>query len=386
MRTASLGFALAYVVLSASGVRADRPEARPEKSPAERQSYVAELRKLYAGAPVTWPPPTIDEGVEWRELGPLPEVTHPEDNSGNPQKIKLGKQLFFDPRMSSSGQIACASCHDPDLGWADGRATSFGHSRTLLNRNSPSILNSAFRKSFFWDGRAPALEDQAHDVLHNKNEMRSSAEVVLKNLSAQPGYVAQFDEVFGPDKVTIDNAILAIAAFERTIVGGRSHFDYFLKGRQKWLTDEALAGLHLFRTDARCMNCHHGPIMTDDKFHDLGISNYGRRHEDLGRYGVTKDPADVGAFRTPSLRNVMNTRPYMHSGLFSLDELLVLYNAGMPNPRPRKSQANDPLFPTKSPLLKELNLNDQDFTDLKAFLSSLSEPHLRVLPPELPGL
>ncbi len=313
-------------------------------------------------------------------------MPHPADNLSTPEKVKLGKQLFFDPRLSGSRQIACASCHDPDLGWGDGRTVSFGHDRTQLTRNAPPVLNSGFRKTLFWDGRANSLEEQAAQVVNNPSEMHSSGGVVVKHLSVLPGYVKQFESVFGQGGLTMKNSIRAIAAYERTLVGGKSRFDYFLNGKQKALTDEALSGLHLFRTTGRCMNCHHGPLMTDEAFHNIGLSNYGRRYEDLGRYHVSKDAADVGAFRTPSLRNVMSNGPYMHSGMFSLDEVLTLYNSGMPNLRRRKSQADDPLFPTKSPLLKPLNLNDRDFADLKAFLASLSEPHFRVDPPALPGL
>lgn len=394
--TAGLLAGVAFVLgFGANLARAEKPEARPELNAEQRAAFIAQLRDDYAKPPAEWPAPTIDDkliddGVGWSELGRLPEVTHPESNPGTPEKIKLGKQLFFDPRLSGSGQIACASCHDPDLGWGDGRTVSFGHSRKVLARNSPPILNSGFRKSLFWDGRADSLEDQAMQVVNNPDEMHSSAGVLVENLQDIPGYVEQFDQVFGGESkgssLTMENAIAAIAAYERTVVGGRSRFDYFLNGRSKALTDEALAGLHLFRTTGRCMNCHNGPLMTDDRFHNLGLSNYGRRFEDLGRYNVTGDPADVGAFRTPSLRNVMNNAPYMHGGKFSLDEALVLYNSGMPNLRRRKHQADDPLFPTKSPLLKPLGLNEQDFVDLKAFLNTLSEPHIRVEPPELPGL
>ncbi len=364
---------------------AARPEPRPPKSPVERKVYIEKLRELYAGEPATWPAPQLDAGVEHRELGPMPAVQHPPENPGTEAKIELGKMLFFEPRLSGSKQIACASCHDPDLGWADGRATSFGHNRTQLSRNSPAILNSGFREHLFWDGRADSLEDQAAKVLNNQDEMHSSQNIVIEHLAELPTYRAKFDAVFGPDGLTYENAIHAISAYERTVVGGTSRFDSFLKGRQQALSDEALAGLHLFRTNARCMNCHNGPLLTDDKFHHIGLSNYGRRFEDRGRYEVTEDPEDVGKFRTPSLRNVVNTAPYMHSGLFDLDEVLRLYNSGMPTPRPRKDQADDPLFPKKSPLLEVLNLNSQDLTDLKAFLASLSESHRRVETPNLPA-
>lgn len=383
LRSALLSFVIGATLGSHS--LAARPEPRAPKLPAERKAYIDELRKLYAGEPDTWPAPTLDAGIDHRELGPIPEVEHPAENPGTDAKIELGKMLFFEPRLSGSKQIACASCHDPDLGWADGRATSFGHNRTQLGRNSPAILNSGFRKHLFWDGRASSLEDQAAKVLNNQDEMHSSENIVIEHLADIPAYRAKFEAVFGPEGLTFDNAIRAISAYERTVVGGTSRFDSFLKGRQQALSDEAIAGLHLFRTEARCLNCHNGPLLTDDEFHHIGLSNYGRRFEDLGRYEVTKEAADVGKFRTPSLRNIVNTAPYMHNGLFDLDEVLRLYNSGMPTPRPRKDQMDDPLFPEKSPLLKVLNLNSQDLADLKAFLESLSESHRRVETPNLPA-
>lgn len=374
---------LASLAISTSGL-ADRPKPRPSLSPEERTAHIERLREEYAKPRDEWPAPNVDEGIEWQELGPIPKWTHPEENPGTKEKIALGKMLFFEPRLSGSGQIACASCHEPDMYWSDGRAVSFGHNRTQLTRNAPSILNAALRSSFFWDGRAESLEQQAHDVLMNQDEMHSSEEIIAENLAEMPEYGDRFEEVFGDRKPTLERVTKAIAAFERTIRGGRSRFDYFLNGKSKALTDEELAGLHLFRTTARCINCHHGPLMTDDKFHNIGLSNYGRKFEDLGRYLLTDDPKDIGAFRTPSLRNIAATAPYMHNGMFTLEELLTLYNAGMPSPKPRKNQVDDPLFPKTSPILKILHLNEQDFVDLTAFLKALSEPPRRILPPKLP--
>lgn len=376
---------LLFVVIPANHSLAARPEPRPSLTPEERAAHIAELRELYSQPRDEWPAPHVDEGIEWQELGPIPKVTHPADNPGTPEKIKLGKTLFFDPRLSGSGQIACASCHEPDMYWSDGRAVSFGHDRKQLARNAPSVLHAGFRNSLFWDGRAESLEEQAEAVLNNQDEMHSSEEFLIENLANIPEYGERFAEVFGDSEISMDRVTQAIAAFERTLVGGRSRFDYFLNGKQKALTDSELAGLHLFRTTARCMNCHHGPLMTDDKFHNIGLHNYGRKFEDLGRYRITNDPKDVGAFRTPSLRNLAATAPYMHNGMFTLEELLTLYNAAMPHPKPRKNQVDDPLFPTTSELLKVLHLNEQDFVDLTAFLEALSEPPRRVLPPKLPG-
>jgi cytochrome c peroxidase len=361
-----------------------RAEPRPEMDAAERGVYLKRLRLLYSTEPANWPAPTLDPEVEHRELGVLGPATHPEDNPPTPAKVELGKLLFFEPRMSGSGQLACASCHDPDLGWADGRTASFGHNRRLLARNSPSILNGGRRSTLFWDGRAASLEEQAHLVMTNIDEMHSGDAVVVDQLAKVPEYLKRFRDVFGVERPALKEVGMALAAFERTISGSTTRFDSFVRGRHSALTDEALAGLHLFRTDARCLNCHNGPLLTDDKFHNLGLSFYGRRFEDLGRYNHTKQPADVGKFRTPSLRDVTHTAPYMHNGLFDLQELLMLYNAGMPRERRRRDQLDDPLFPEKSPLVKPLGLNKRDLADIEAFLGSLAQPHRRFPPPTLP--
>lgn len=368
---------------------ADAPERlppRPERTVEERTSRAQELRQIYAGDPATWPAPHVDPDVAWKEIGLLPDVVHPADNPHTAAKEALGKTLFFDPRLSGSGQIACASCHDPDLGWADGRTTSFGHSRKQLARNAPSIRNTAFQQRLFWDGRAESLEDQARQVLMNPDEMRSGPEHVVDLLKSEPGYQQLWQQAFGAEPVSIDRAAEALACFERTVVGGSSRFDSFMRGNPAALTDEALLGMDLFRREARCINCHHGPAFSDGGFHDLGLSNYGRPFEDIGRGRITNDPADTGKFRTPSIRDATATLPLMHNGLFELQVTLTLYNAGMPTPVRKESQADDPKFPVKSPHLKPLGLNKQDLADLTAFLTSLEETKRRVRPPEIPGL
>jgi len=373
----------------ASAVAQEPPERlapRPERTAEERKARAAELRRVYAEDPSTWPAPHVDPGVNWKEIGLLPEVDHPADNPHTTEKETLGKTLFFDPRLSGSGQIACASCHDPDLGWADGRTTSFGHSRKQLARNSPTIRNTAFQQRLFWDGRAESLEDQARQVLMNPDEMRSGPETVVALLEKEPGYQELWQKAFGAEPVSIDLAAQALACFERTVVGGTSRFDSFMKGGSAALTDEALLGMDLFRREARCINCHNGPAFSDGGFHDLGLSNYGRPFEDIGRGRITNDPADTGKFRTPSLRDATATLPLMHNGLFELQVALTLYNAGMPKPVRRENQADDPRFPVKSPLIKPLGLNKQDLADLTAFLTSLEETKRRVRPPVIPGL
>jgi cytochrome c peroxidase len=213
------------------------------------------------------------------------------------------------------------------------------------------------------------------------------ADVVTQTLAAQPGYRAAFAKAFdGDEKISMARVAQAIATFERAIVSRRSDFDRFLKGEHDAMSDAAVRGLHLFRTDARCANCHMGPTLSDEQFHDLGPSYYGREFQDLGRYEVTKDPKDVGKFKTPSRRNVTRSAPYMHNGLFDLMGVLRAYNAGMATLQRKPEQANDPLFPTKSPHLRPLGLNANDLSDLRAFLESLEETRLRIRPPELPGL
>jgi cytochrome c peroxidase len=363
--------------------KAMRLAARPRLTAEQRAEWAARLRELYAEAPDRWPQAVVDSSVQAAELGPLPDVPHPADNPFSKEKAELGKLLFFDPRLSGSGQIACATCHDPELGWADGRSTSFGHARQPLRRNAPAVLNVGLATPLFWDGRAATLEEQAMAVLTNPAEMRGEPADIERALSVVPAYRERFRDVFGDDEITFHEVVQALATFERTIVGGRSRFDVFLKGDRGVLSDSALIGLHLFRTEAGCMNCHHGPTFSDGKLHDLGLSYYGRKYEDLGRYRITDEAGDVGRFRTPSLRNVTATKPYMHNGLFPLAGVLNMYNAGMPTLRRKAAHADDPRFPTKSPLLKPLGLNRQDLEDIEAFLTTLEEPPWR-LRPDLP--
>ncbi|MFG0266965.1 MAG: cytochrome-c peroxidase [Rhodopirellula sp. JB055] len=357
---------------------------RAERSAQERIAWGRHLRENYGKDPSQWPAPKIDEGASWQELGLLPAMQHPSENPYSEPKAELGKLLFFDPRLSGSGQIACASCHDPDLAWADGRTTSFGHSRELLRRNAPTVQNSGYFKHLFWDGRAGTLEEQVIHVLENPSEMHASEQDVVREFENLDGYRDRFAAAFGTEDVTFKRIAQAIACYERTIVGGNSPFDRYLKGDEDALSDSAIVGLDLFRREARCIHCHNGPMFSDSQLHDVGLSYYGRKFEDLGRYAVTGNANDVGRFRTPSLRNITRTRPLMHNGLFELPGVLNMYNAGMPTLRRKESQLGDPLFPQKSHLLKPLGLNKQDLADLIAFLTALEEPKRRTWPPELP--
>ena len=380
-------FALALCLALACAAPQSRPAVDSSAaSSAASNAAEPDLHALYSQDPALWPAPTLSVGVEHRELGLL-AVPVRDASPAARAKEDLGQLLFFDARLSGTGQMACASCHDAELGFGDGRAMSFGHGGLALARNAPSLWNTALRTSWFWDGRASSLEDQAALVIGNAQEMHGSVESAVAIVASSRGYRARFAEAYGDEQVTAERLLGALAAFERTLISDRSSaFDRFLSGERDALGDAELRGLHLFRTKARCLNCHSGPLLTDERFHNLGLTYYGRELEDLGRYRVTKDPADVGAFRTPSLRNLGRTGPYMHNGLFELEGVIHMYSAGMPRIEPSEAQKDDPLFPRKSPLVERLDLDAQEKGDLAAFLRSLTERKRRIRAPELPSL
>ena len=330
------------------------------------------LRRLYQQPVSAWPAAQVDAGGEWQEMGILPPVVHPADNPPSPAKVALGQRLFNDPALSRSGQIACASCHERDLAFADGRRVSFGHDRQPGRRNAPSVLMSAYAAPLFWDGRAATLEDQALLPIADPKEMAFSADEAAARLRAQADYRAQFNAVFGNDAVTPQQLAQAIATFERSLAPRSNRFDRFLAGRRELLDDTQLQGLHLFRTKARCMNCHNGPALTDNGFHNLGLHFHGGRRQDLGRYEITGDAADSGRFRTPSLRGVARTAPYMHNGsMRTLDAVLLFYNVGGGKPRARDGVAGTGPFPQPDPLVQPLGLNAEERQALQAFLEVL---------------
>ncbi|WP_166766990.1 cytochrome-c peroxidase [Xanthomonas euroxanthea] len=334
---------------------------------------VACLRLAYAGPQASWPKPEISEGAVWQELAPLPaKAPTPADNPTTVQKVALGRKLFEDPRLSSSGQIACANCHDPELGWGDGRSVSFGHNRQQGRRNAPSVAMSGFAESLFWDGRAGSLEEQIRHPIEDGKEMAFSLPAMVERLNQSDDYPGEFGHVFGSSRITEKDIAQALAAFERSLVPRANRYDRFLQGQRELLNDQQLWGLHLFRTKARCMNCHSGPTLADNRFHNLGLHFYGRQRQDLGRYEVTQDVRDSGKFRTPSLRNVRKTGPYMHTGGFAdLRSVVNAYNAGMPRPKPKGEQIDDPLFPKPDPLLRPLGLQKEERDAIVAFLETL---------------
>ncbi|OXA90501.1 cytochrome-c peroxidase [Flavobacterium hercynium] len=352
---------------------------------------IQELRKLYSsGDPSTWPAAQLHENVDkttFQDIGVLPAMPYPAYNPYSEEKQSLGKVLFFDPRLSSSGQIACASCHNPELGWTDNLTRSFGHDRQTGKRNSMTILNSGYATSLFWDGRAKSLEDQAQFPIGDPLEMNEKLTIAVDKIAKVKGYKPLFEAAFGDSKVSLQRIQYAIATFERSIKSPKSKFDHFVSGKSEAYTDQQVKGLHLFRTKAQCINCHNTPYFSDNQFHNDGQTLFGTKFEDFGRYNVTKDVKDIGKFRTPTLREVANTKPWMHHGHFpSLLDVVELYNLGNPSPVQKRylGTARDSLIPKSDPMLQKLSLSKEEIGDLLAFIETLSTPNQRIMIPALP--
>ncbi|MGC0153391.1 cytochrome c peroxidase [Chromobacterium vaccinii] len=342
-----------------------------------RQQYLR-YRSGQAAQP-DWPAPTLDADAlpGFRDLGLLPAMPFPADNPYSPAKAALGEKLFFDVRLSRNDRIACASCHDPAHGWADQREVSSGHIGQLGGRNAPAIVNSGYAASLFWDGRAASLEQQALGPIANPLEMHQPLAAAAAKIAAAAEYPPLFAAAFGDARVDADRLARALATFERTLISHDSDFDRFLKGDAQALSDQALWGLQLFRTKARCLNCHNGPLLSDQRFHNLGLHFIGRDREDRGRGAVTGRNEDVGAFRTPGLRELLYTGDYMHSGdmpLFTDDGsgVLEFYNNG--GNEVAAAGLEKYTQPKTSPLLKPLGLGDAEKRALQAFLQALSGP------------
>lgn len=332
-----------------------------------------------------WPLPTIDSGVEWKEMASIPRDTAFFTQQDRPEVI-LGKMLFFDPKLSKSNQISCSNCHDPEIGWTDKRRVAMGSDHLMGIRNTPSLFNIANREILFWDGRATSLEEQAHGPLTAHNEMAMDVTELPNKLSKIEGYKSYFENAYGDSAITYERIVKALAIFQRTIKSQPSRVDKFMDGNHQALNEQEIYGMHIFRTKGRCMNCHHGQDLTDDEFHNIGLTYYKRQYEDLGRFNITKDPEDVGKFKTPSLRDLLNTRPWMHNGLFDdLEGIVNIYNSGMHmiDPSPEKKLA-DPLYPVTDSLLKPLELTKDEKKALVAFLEALSGTRYKMKRPDFP--
>jgi cytochrome c peroxidase len=277
----------------------------------------------------------------------------PEDNPLTAEKIALGKQVFWDTRWSRNGTVACVSCHDPKHGWGDPRQFSIRFDGKPTPRHSPTLVNRLFSDQQQWAGTRTSLEDQALKASDQNPEL------LVKNLGAIPAYQEQFRKIFGTD-LNAEGVAKAIAAYERTILSGNSPYDRFVAGDHSALAPAAQRGLVLFEGKARCVTCHAGFNFADESFHNLGVG-MDREDPDLGRYGVTKNEADKGAFKTPTLRDVAGRGPYMHDGsLKSLEEVIAFYNQG--------GQKN----PWLSKAIQPLHLTADEQADLVVFLQSLT--------------
>jgi cytochrome c peroxidase len=295
-------------------------------------------------------------------LGLDPDAFYvPADNPMTVEKIELGRLLFFDKRLSKDNTVACANCHIPALAFTDGQAVSAGIKSLQGGRSAPTAINRAFSKAQFWDGRAATLEEQSIGPFINLIEHGfQDYDEMIQKMKRIEGYRKQFKKVFGAD-ITIEGVGKAIASFQRTLISGNSPADRFDYGEDDHaISESAKRGLNLFREKARCTKCHSGFNFTDEKFHNLGIG-WDTGNLDLGRYMVTKLKADIGAFKTPTLREISNTPPYMHDGRFAtLEDVVAFYNdGGIPNP-------------FLDELMLPLELTEQEQKDLVAFLRTLT--------------
>jgi len=317
---------------------------------------------------------TIDiAGMRVPDIGPLPTaVPTPPTNLNYKSKVTLGEQLYFDGRLSKNGAISCAFCHTPGLGFADPKQVSIGVGGKRGGRQAPTVYNTAFNPVQFWDGRAGSLEEQAIGPIINPVEMAETHENVVKKLSQIKGYVEQFQLVFGAG-VSMQGIAEAIAAYERTIISTNSAFDKYVLGDKTAMSGEAQRGMALFKSKARCILCHNDSNFTDNQFHNLGVPQVGPMKEDLGRYYVTRRPEDKGAFKTPTLRSIIETAPYMHDGAFkTLEEVVEFFDVG--------GGAN----PNLSSLMKPLGLSAKEKKELIAFLHALTGEEIPFEFPELP--
>ncbi len=277
--------------------------------------------------------------------------------------------LFFDPRLSGSGRLSCATCHNPEFGWADGLPIAMGNEMLKLRRSTPAITDSAFEQFLMWDGRYHDLEDQAVVPLLAVGEMNGNIERVVALLNAKPGYVQAFNQAYPNEGITEKTVGKALASFERTIVSNNSPFDRWVSGHENALSPSAKAGFLLFVGKAKCALCHQPPFFTDDGFHNIGLPI----GTDPGRFLLVAVKVLQGSFKTPILRNVARTAPYMHNGAYrTLEEVVDHYNRG--------GDSKDHLDPNITPL----GLTPNEQRDLVQFLKSLTSKPERIVLPQLP--
>lgn len=338
---------------------------------------------------------------EYLPLAVLPKLPVPDDNPITDVKVKLGKMLFFDDRLSGDVGTSCFSCHDPRVGWGDGNALSRGYAGTQHWRNSQTLVNTAYLAKLFWAGESTSLESQADSAITGNLAGNGDKVMIEERLAQIPEYVELFHEAFGGTRPLYDHVTKAIATFERAALNSDdSPLDRYLAGDDSALTEEAVRGKALFEGKAGCIQCHNGALLTDEKMHNLAVpenplftkdplrqvslryqhfirgvpeEKYRTADRDLGLYYTTKRESDLGKFRTPPLRYISYTAPYMHNGVFeTLEDVIEFYDTGGGEDE------------NKSDLLKPLNLTEDEKWDLLEFLESMSGTEVRMVPPELP--
>jgi len=317
------------------------------------------------GASFTEKTASLDEEELTVPLG-LPPIPWPEDNPYSAKKAELGRLLYFDKRLSSDGTVACATCHSIPDGFSDHDKVSTGIFGRQGTRHSPTVINSAYQKKLFWDGRASSLEEQAKGPIGNPKEMTSLEDIqeahrqCCERINSIAGYRLLFKEAFGTEDCSIDMIAKAIATFERTVLSGNSPYDRYKAGDLNAMTEEQIAGYKTFKR-VGCAICHAEPLFTDGRFANIGIG-MDQPNPDLGRYNVTKNPRDWGSFKTPPLRDVEHTAPYMHDGSHAtLEEVVEYYDrGGIPNKN---------LYPI---MRKPLGMTDQEKQELVSFLKALN--------------
>ncbi len=314
----------------------------------------------------------------------LPELIAPEDNPMTLAKIELGKMLYFDPRLSISGQLSCATCHDPRLGYSNASSFAVGENHAVGGMNSPTVLNSAYSKTMFWDGREANLEGQAGGPMTASVEMAGIPDEIVQNLNKILEYRELSMMAFG-EYLSFTNIRKAIATFERTILAGNSPFDRYYYGKEKGaISDAAMRGKKIFDdpNKGNCKKCHTytktDGYFSDNQFHNVGIGYDTKKKgekDPAGRYGVTKKPADKGRFKTPTLRNVTQTGPYFHDGrTYSLKEAAIICLNGIPN------KNLDPEYKVKR------KLTDKELDYLVEFMKALEGELPLFALPAIPGL
>jgi cytochrome c peroxidase len=297
-------------------------------------------------------------------------IVYPRDNGYSPERELLGKTLFFDPRLSGSNWISCATCHNPAISWGDGLPKAIGHGMQELGRRTPTILNLAWAPALFWDGRAESLEQQALGPIEAPGEMNMPLDQMVAKIRSVPGYRSLFDKAYPKKPIDEKTVADAIANFERTVISSKAPFDRWVEGDENAVSVDAKRGFVLFNTRANCAKCHGGWRLTDDSFHDIGVPG-----ADPGR-GKLFPTIEIMqyAFKTPSLRNVDLRGPYMHDGSEkTLEEVIDFYQVGGRVKRPGLSVE-----------IKPLNLTEQEKRDLSAFLKTLTSVDRAVEIPTLP--